>query len=42
MELFKQLNAAGTTVIQVTHSDANAAYGGRTIRLRDGWMEART
>jgi putative ABC transport system ATP-binding protein len=40
MELFRELNAAGTTIVQVTHSDANAAYGHRTIRLRDGWMEA--
>jgi len=39
MELFKQLNTAGTTIVQVTHSDANAAYGHRIIRLRDGWME---
>jgi putative ABC transport system ATP-binding protein len=39
MELFRQLNEAGTTVIQVTHSDANAAYSHRTIRLRDGWIE---
>jgi len=39
MELFARLNAAGTTVIQVTHSEENAAYGQRTIHLRDGWME---
>lgn len=39
MELFKRLNAEGTTVIQVTHSETNAAYGNRIIRLRDGWME---
>jgi ABC-type lipoprotein export system ATPase subunit len=39
MELFKKLNAQGTTIIQVTHSEANAAYGNRIIRLRDGWME---
>jgi putative ABC transport system ATP-binding protein len=38
MELFKRLNAEGTTIIQVTHSDANAAYGSRVINLRDGWM----
>ena len=38
MELFKRLNAEGTTVVQVTHSDANAAYGHRVIRLRDGWL----
>ncbi len=39
MELFKKLNADGTTIIQVTHSETNAAYGQRIIRLRDGWME---
>jgi ABC-type lipoprotein export system ATPase subunit len=38
MELFKKLNGAGTTIIQVTHSEANAAYGHRVIRLRDGWL----
>jgi putative ABC transport system ATP-binding protein len=39
MELFKKLNQQGMTIIQVTHSEANAAYGNRIIRLRDGWME---
>ena len=38
MELFKKLNDAGTTIIQVTHSDANASYGSRVIHLRDGWI----
>jgi ABC-type lipoprotein export system ATPase subunit len=38
MELFVRLNQAGTTIVQVTHSDTNAAYGRRVIRLRDGWM----
>ena len=38
MELFKQLNEQGTTIIQVTHSEANAAYGSRIIEVRDGWM----
>ncbi len=38
MELFSRLNAQGTTIIQVTHSEANAAYGHRVIRLRDGWI----
>lgn len=38
MELFKKLNAAGTTIVQVTHSEANASYGDRIIRLRDGWV----
>ena len=40
MELFKTLNDQGTTIVQVTHSEANAAYGSRIIRLRDGFMEA--
>jgi ABC-type lipoprotein export system ATPase subunit len=38
MELFKRLNAAGTTIIQVTHSEVNAAYGDRVIQLADGWV----
>jgi ABC-type lipoprotein export system ATPase subunit len=38
MELFRELNQQGTTIIQVTHSDANAAYGSRVIELRDGWL----
>ncbi len=38
MELFRELNKEGTTVVQVTHSDGNAGYGTRTIELRDGWL----
>jgi len=38
MQLFKRLNEAGTTIIQVTHSEKNAAYGNRIIQLRDGWV----
>ena len=38
MELFRGLNQQGTTIVQVTHSEANAAYGSRTIQLRDGWL----
>jgi putative ABC transport system ATP-binding protein len=38
MELFKKLNQAGTTIIQVTHSEANAAYGNRIVKLQDGWI----
>ncbi len=38
MELFRALNQAGTTIIQVTHSESNAAYGNRIIKLRDGWI----
>src|ERR1700674_5548235 len=38
MELFRTLNDAGTTIVQVTHSDLNASYGSRVIHLRDGWI----
>lgn len=36
MELFSQLNKEGVTIIQATHSEANAAYGSRIINLLDG------
>jgi ABC-type lipoprotein export system ATPase subunit len=42
MELFKELNQQGTTIVQVTHSEVNASYGSRVIELRDGWMVADT
>jgi len=38
MELFKQLNAGATTIVQVTHSETNAAYGNRIVQLKDGWI----
>src|SRR5467141_2545412 len=38
MQLFKRLNDAGTTIIQVTHSERNASYGNRIIQLKDGWV----
>ena len=38
MELFRRLNEAGTTIIQVTHSAENAAYGKRVVKLKDGWI----
>ncbi len=38
MELFQQLNRAGATIVQVTHSEENARYGSRVITLRDGWI----
>ena len=40
MELFTQLNQEGITIVQVTHSEKNAEYGNRIIRLSDGWMDA--
>lgn len=36
MEIFKELNNQGVTIIQVTHSEKNAAYGSRIINLLDG------
>ncbi|MCP3143927.1 ABC transporter ATP-binding protein [Pyxidicoccus xibeiensis] len=39
MEVFQRLNKDGTTIIQVTHSEANAAYGHRIIQLADGWLQ---
>jgi len=38
MELLAQLNREGTTIIQVTHNEDYAKYGGRIIQLRDGWI----
>lgn len=40
MDLFKELHQDGITIIQVTHSEANAAYGDRIIRLLDGFVRA--
>lgn len=39
MEIFSELNKKdGVTIVQVTHSEANAAYGSRILRLKDGWL----
>jgi ABC-type lipoprotein export system ATPase subunit len=39
MELFRRLNDGGTTIVQVTHSETNASYGRRIVKLKDGWIE---
>lgn len=39
MELFTELNKEGVTIIQVTHSEKNAEYGGRIVNLLDGRIE---
>ncbi len=39
MEIFKELNKEGVTIVQVTHSEKNAAYGSRIIHLLDGRIE---
>ncbi len=36
MELFKELNDEGVTIIQATHNEKNASYGKRTLNLLDG------
>jgi putative ABC transport system ATP-binding protein len=38
MKLFKRLNDEGVTIVQVTHSRENAAYGTRIVELFDGWI----
>jgi putative ABC transport system ATP-binding protein len=40
MEMLKELNDEGTTIVQVTHNEDNAAYGSRTLQLFDGWLSA--
>ncbi len=42
MEMFCELNQQGTTIVQVTHSDVNAAYGSRVVQMRDGWIVSDT
>ena len=36
MRMLATLNDSGTTIVQVTHSERNAAYGARTLHLFDG------
>jgi len=42
MELFERLNNQGVTIIQVTHSEKNAAYGTRIVNLLDGRIVGQT
>jgi putative ABC transport system ATP-binding protein len=39
MEIFGQIQAAGNTVVLVTHEEDIAAYAKRVVRLRDGLVE---
>ncbi len=39
MRTLKQLNAEGTTIIQVTHNPECAAMGSRRVELFDGWLK---
>ena len=36
--IYPQFLGDGTTIIQVTHSESNAQYGNRIIKIRDGWI----
>ena len=38
MDLLKELNEEGMTIVQVTHSDVNARYAHRIVEMRDGWL----
>ncbi|MBW7839416.1 MAG: ABC transporter ATP-binding protein [Chitinophagaceae bacterium] len=40
MEIFRELNHEGVTIIQVTHSEKNAEYGNKIINLLDGRIES--
>ncbi len=42
MEIFGNIQAAGNTVVLVTHEEDIAAYAKRVIRLRDGHVETDT
>ncbi|WP_295126748.1 ABC transporter ATP-binding protein [uncultured Chitinophaga sp.] len=40
MQLFKELNEKDKiTIVQVTHSDVNATYGNRIVRIMDGKVQ---
>jgi len=39
MKLFKELNNEGVTIIQASHSESNAAYGSRIVKLLDGMVD---
>jgi putative ABC transport system ATP-binding protein len=40
MEIFSQIQAAGNTVVLVTHEEDIANYAKRVVRLRDGLIES--
>jgi putative ABC transport system ATP-binding protein len=40
MGIFGQIQAAGNTVVLVTHEEDIAAHAKRVVRLRDGSMES--
>ena len=38
MELFRELNQNGVTIIQVTHSEKNDEYGTKILEMLDGQL----
>lgn len=40
MQIFRELNVAGTTIVLVTHEDTVARHAGRILRLSDGLLVA--
>jgi len=40
MELLRELNTEGTTIVQVSHDERVAAFGRRVIEIADGWINA--
>jgi putative ABC transport system ATP-binding protein len=40
MEMLRELNRSGKTIIMVTHENDIAAWARRVVRLRDGWVES--
>ena len=42
MDIFSAIQAAGNTVVLVTHEEDIAAYAKRVVRLRDGVIESDT
>ena len=39
MELFRQLNKEGVTIVMITHEPEIAAYADRTLYIRDGMLQ---
>ncbi|MCF8243888.1 MAG: ABC transporter ATP-binding protein [Saprospiraceae bacterium] len=42
MDLLRQLNSEGITIIQVTHNEKFAEYGNRVIQIEDGFVRTDT
>jgi ABC-type lipoprotein export system ATPase subunit len=38
MNMLRELNKSGTTIVQVSHDERVAAFGRRVVELNDGWI----